>query len=89
MPGWLKRLKQAEQDATLKGYYEPEDPGEKLMARKRFLAPDFRLSAPELTVLMRDVLGSPSELIRQARVVANRIGPISTVSKTCLARPSP
>ena len=27
--GWNKRLAQAEQDATLKGYYEPEDPNEK------------------------------------------------------------
>ena len=85
MPGWLKRLEQAEQDAVLNGYYEPEDPGEKLMARKRFLAPDFRLSAPELTVLMQDVLGSPSELIRQARRVVNRNSPVSSVRRTCPA----
>ncbi len=85
MPGWIKRLEQAEKDATLKGYYEPEDPSEKLMARKRFLAPEFRLSAPELTVLMKDVLGSPSELIRQAGRVVNRTSPVSSVRGTCPA----
>ncbi|HVG01681.1 MAG TPA: hypothetical protein VM842_02275, partial [Nitrospira sp.] len=26
LSGWIKRLEQAEKDATLKGYYEPEDP---------------------------------------------------------------
>ena len=83
MPGWLKRLTQAEQDAVLKGYYEPEDPGEKIMARKRFLAPEFRLSATELTVLMQNVLGSPSDLIRQAGQLLNRASPVSSVRGTC------
>lgn len=83
IPGWIKRLEQAEQDATLKGYYEPEDPNEKLMARKRFLAPEFRLSAPELRVLMQDVLGSPTELIRQAVRVMSRARPVSDHQKTC------
>ena len=81
---WIKRLGQAEQDATLKGYYEPEDASEKLMARKRFLAADFRLSAPELKVLMQEVLGSPGELIRQAvQVVTDHTQSASGQSKTC------
>ena len=83
IPGWIKRLERAEQDVTLKGYYEPEDPNEKLMARKRFLAPEFRLSAPELRVLMRDVLGSPTELIRQAVRVMSRAGQASDSQKIC------
>jgi len=83
IPGWIKRLEQAGQDATLKGYYEPEDPSERLMARKRFLAPEFRLSSPELRVLMRDVLGSPTELIRQAGRVMSRAGPASDSQKIC------
>ncbi len=85
MPGWIKRLEQAEQDATLKGYYAPEDASEKIMARKRFLAPELRLSAPELAVLMKDVLGSPPELVRQAGRVINRIRQGSSVRQTCLA----
>jgi hypothetical protein len=81
--GWIKRLEQAEKDATLKGYYEPEDPNEKLMARKRFLAPEFRLSAPELKVLMQDVLGSSNELIRHAVRVASHTRAGFGHQKTC------
>ena len=82
-PGWNKRLAQAEQDATLKGYYEPEDPNEKLMARKRFLAPEFRLSAPEARVLMKEVLGSPAELIHQTLQVMNRSAGAFGSPKVC------
>ena len=72
VPAWIARLSQAEQDASLRGYYEPEDPSEKAMARKRFLAPDFRLSAPELLLLMKEVLGSPADMTRQADQVLTR-----------------
>lgn len=85
MSGWITRLERAEQDATLKGYYEPEDTSEKLMARKRFLAPELRLSAPELKVLMQDVLGSSTELIREAVRVVNRTRSPSGYQKTCPA----
>lgn len=80
---WMARLDQAEGDAALTGYYEPEDPGEKAMARKRFLAPEFRLSAPELSALMREVLGSPSDMIRQANQVLGRARPIPTETSRC------
>jgi hypothetical protein len=82
---WVKRLELAERDAVLKGYYEPEDPNEKLMARKRFLAPEFRLSAPELTVLMRDVLGSSAGLIRQASLVLIHSSGNTNAQRTCPA----
>ncbi len=80
---WIARLDQAEQDAVLTGYYEPEDPGEKVMARKRFLAPEFRLSAPELSALMRDVLGNSSDMIRRAEQVLERSRPLQNVSVVC------
>lgn len=89
IPAWLKRLELAERDAVFRGYYEPEDPNEKLMARKRFLAPEFRLSAPELTVLMRDVLGSSAELIRQASLVLRHSSVNSSAQTTCPAPVSP
>lgn len=81
--GWLARLEKAEQDADLRGYYEPEDPGERVMARKRYLAPEFRLSSQELTVLMKDVLGSPLEMVRLAGQVANRIRPVPSARGAC------
>lgn len=82
---WIKRLEQAEREATLKGYYEPEDPNEKLMARKRFLAPDLRISWPEARVLMKDVLGSPEALMRQAGQVMNHVGRAPGSPKLCLS----
>lgn len=80
---WMARLDQAERDAALTGYYEPEDPGEKTMARKRFLAPEFRLSVFELSALMRDVLGSSSDMIRQAGQVLGRPRPLQSVPGVC------
>ena len=80
---WIARLDQAERDAALTGYYEPEDPGEKTMARKRFLAPEFRLSVLELSALMRDVLGSSSDMIRQAGQVLGRPRPLQSVPGVC------
>jgi len=81
--GWLARLNQAEQEATLSGYYEPEDPGEKQMARKRFLAPEFRLSPQELLRLMKDVLGSQPDIIRQAAQVLQRPRPVPSTLGSC------
>ncbi len=87
--GWIARLNQAEQDAALSGYYEPEDPSEKLMARKRFLAPEFRLSAPELLLLMKEVLGSQPDMIRQAGQVLRRPRPILSTRGDCAAPVAP
>lgn len=83
---WIARLDQAEQDAALTGYYEPEDLEERRMARKRFLAPEFRLSAPELSTLMRDVLGSSAELIREAEQVLGRPRPPQSAPRVCPER---
>ncbi len=87
--GWMARLDQAEQDAALSGYYEPEDPSEKRMARKRFLAPEFRLSRQELVRLMKDVLGSQPDVIRQATQVFQRSRPIPTSRGACEASVEP
>ena len=82
---WIARLNQAEEDAVLSGYYEPEDPNEKLMARKRFLAPEFRLSPRELLLLMKDVLGSQPDMIRQASQVLQRPRPVPSTHGACAA----
>lgn len=87
--GWVARLNQAEQDATLIGYYEPEDPDEKRMARKRFLAPEFRLSTSELVRLMKDVLGSPPDMIREAAQTLQRPSPVPSTGGACAASMQP
>jgi hypothetical protein len=62
---WVSRLRSADREGILRGYYEPEDPGERAVARKRYLAPASRLSEQEVTVLMKNVIEvSPSLLAR-------------------------
>ncbi|TKB65234.1 MAG: hypothetical protein E8D47_08910, partial [Nitrospira sp.] len=60
---WLRRLKNADREGTLRGYYEPEDERERAVARKRYLAPASRLSEQEAAILMEYVLEIPSSLL--------------------------
>ncbi len=53
---WLKRLKKADQDGDLIGYYEPENNAERSIARKRYLAPSHRITSQEVNRLLQDVL---------------------------------
>lgn len=64
---WLRRLEEADREGKLRGYYEPEDPAERGMTRKRFLAPGSRLSGEEIERLMAGPLELPSDLVKQAR----------------------
>ena len=63
---WLRRLRNADKEGTLRGYYEPEDPAERVMAQKRYLAAASRLSSQEAAVLMKDVMGFSSGLLARA-----------------------
>jgi hypothetical protein len=69
---WLRRLRVADQEGNLRGYYEPEDPGERAVAHKRYLAPASRLSEQEAAVLMKDVLGFSSGLLVRAKRMLSR-----------------
>lgn len=64
---WIRRLKNADREGTLRGYYEPEDVGERTVARKRYLAPASRVSESEAVVLMRDILEFPPSPIARAQ----------------------
>lgn len=64
---WIRRLENADRKGTLRGYYEPEDSGERTVARKRYLAPASRLSEPEATVLMKNVIEFSPGLLARAR----------------------
>jgi hypothetical protein len=66
---WLSRLRSADREGTFRGYYEPEDSGERAVARKRYLAPASRLSEPEALVLMKNVIEFPPSLLVRARDV--------------------
>ncbi len=68
---WVRRLRIANREGALRGYYEPEDPAERVVTHKRYLAAASRLSSEEAVVLMRDVMGaSPGLLTRSIGVLA-------------------
>jgi hypothetical protein len=64
---WVSRLRSADREGILRGYYEPEDPGERAVARKRYLAPASRLSEQEAAVLMKNVIDFSPSLLARAR----------------------
>jgi len=70
---WVRRLRSADREGVLRGYYEPEDSGERAVARKRYLAPASRLSEPEATLLMKHVIALPPSLLVRAREVLSGV----------------
>lgn len=64
---WLARLVLADRDGTIRGYYEPEDPAERAMTRKRYLGPPSRLSLEEMDFLLREVMGFSPHLRQRVR----------------------
>lgn len=71
---WVSRLSSADREGTLRGYYEPEDSGERTIAQKRYLAPASRLSEQEAAVIMKDVLEFPPSLLARARGAFSGLG---------------
>jgi len=71
---WIRRLKNADRDGSLRGYYEPEDSAERAIARKRYLAPASRLSEQEAAILMENVLEIPPGLLLRAKRVLSGSG---------------
>jgi hypothetical protein len=71
---WVRRFRKADREGVFRGYYEPEDSGERAITRKRYLAPASRLSEPEATLLMKSVIEFPPSLLARAREVLSGIG---------------
>jgi hypothetical protein len=80
---WLRRLKKADSEGALHGYYEPEDPTERGITHKRFLAPASRLSQQEARVLMDASLGLPPDLVKDAMKTFGSNATRSRVLSTC------
>ncbi len=60
---WEDRLKKAVKSGELLGYYEPDEPEERKIARKRFIAPSNGLTPADVQHLLTDVLQEPQELV--------------------------
>ena len=71
---WVSRLRSADREGILRGYYEPEDSGERAVARKRYLAPASRLSEQEVAVLLKDAVEFSPSLLARARGVLSGSG---------------
>ena len=80
---WVRRLRNADREGIIRGYYEPEGLDERAVARKRYLAPASRLSEPEATILMKDVIEFSPGLLARARGVFSDIGQGVTAHIVC------
>jgi hypothetical protein len=80
---WLRRLNKTDLEGTLHGYYEPEDPTERGVTHKRFLAPASRLSQQEAQILMDAALGFPSDLVNDAMKMFASTATRPRVQSTC------
>ena len=82
--GWLKRLKKADHDGILVGYYEPEDQHERKLSQKRFLAPAYRISPEEIRTVMVLLFGEPADAADRASTAAQPASPKNApVSPAC------
>src|SRR5206468_8849720 len=80
---WLRRLEEADREGKLRGYYEPEDPAERAVTSKRFLAPGSRVSTEEAERLMREPLEFSADLVKQAVTIITRGQGSLVSSKPC------
>jgi len=85
--GWLSRLQKADQKGDLVGYYEPEDPAERAVTHKRYLAHPNRVSPREVAMLLELVLGETSELARRSAATMEQNRPPSGDDSQCRAAP--
>lgn len=79
---WVSRFRRAIEAGELRGYYVPQDPDERRVTQKRFLAPGSQLSLQESRRLMKQVLGLPEKFIGVAEKAVGQAKNIS-VSRPC------
>ncbi|MFO0701007.1 MAG: hypothetical protein U0236_17425 [Nitrospira sp.] len=77
---WIERFKGAFEKGEFRGYYVPEEPGERRLAQKRYLAKSSQLSVEEALTLIEQVFGFPDDFVK---IFDASFGP--TWRSTCLA----
>ncbi|MFM8551076.1 MAG: hypothetical protein ACKOCD_01990 [Nitrospiraceae bacterium] len=80
---WLARLKQADQEGSLIGYYEPEDQAERQLTNKRYLAPSHRLTPTEVQALLELLLGASDKVAQRAASVMEQQRPVLKEAAPC------
>ncbi len=66
---WAELLSKANTSGELLGYYEPDDPEERRVARKRFIAPSNGLTPDGAELLLGVVLEEPDAVVNEGGVV--------------------
>jgi hypothetical protein len=69
---WIQRLKEALEKGELRGYYVPEDPDERRLAHKRYLAKPSQLTLGEAIVLMEQAFGFSHDFIEAVDLLRSR-----------------
>ncbi len=62
---WAALLSEANTNGELLGYYEPDDPEERRVARKRFVAPSNGLTPEDAQLLLAVVLEEPEAVVNE------------------------
>lgn len=62
---WATLLSEANTSGELLGYYEPDDPEERRVARKRFIAPSNGLTPEGVELLLAVVLEEPDAVVKE------------------------
>ncbi|ULA65598.1 MAG: conserved exported protein of unknown function [Nitrospira sp.] len=81
---WVSRFRRAIEAGELRGYYAPQDPDERRVTQKRFLAPGSRISKEESRRLMKQVLGLPEKFLETVESALGQVKNIS-VDQPCQA----
>ena len=66
---WASLLSEANTSGELLGYYEPDDPEERRVARKRFIAPSNGLTPEGVQLLLEVVLEEPGAVVKEGGFV--------------------
>ncbi len=66
---YTDRLEKAIQSGELLGYYEPDDPEERKVARKRFIAPSNGLTPQDVEHLLGNVLQEPDGMVETSKMI--------------------
>ena len=80
---WAARLARSNADGELLGYYEPDDPDERRVAHKRFLAPSNGLTPGGAAFLLDVVLEEPGTVVAKGESVIKETQDTSAEPLAC------
>ena len=80
---WTALLSKANASGELLGYYEPDDPEERRVARKRFLAPSNGLTPEGAELLLAVVMEEPETVVKEGGVVIKATNDTTAEALSC------